>query len=779
MITSNQNKIGVFICHCGDNISGKLNIKLLKDFLMKTGLSCVEDHPYLCSVEGQQLIADKIKSEKLKGIVIAACSPEIHQQKFRDFAEFAGINRYMVDISNIREQCAWFSKDDDPTTRALDIIRSSVSAMQIAKPLDKLVFPVVKSAVVIGGGISGITAALSLARQNIKVHLIEKSPTIGGNMVKIGKVYSGETMSEECAMCSLAPTMGEVMENPNIEVLTMSSVDSITGHAGNFDVKVLSGPLMVDRELCMACGECSDICSVSVNNEWDANLSSRKAIYKPFPQAIPRSYTVDSNACIKCGACVEKCVSGAINLNNKVIKRIINVGAIIIATGHHELDPEDKEEFGYNRYPGVITQMELARILAVNGPTSGKLITPSSGNKPRRIVMVQCVGSRDRKPGSVPYCSTICCMVALKHTNYIINHFKDVEIFICYTDMRTPGTYENYYFETQKKGEKNVRFIRGKVAEVKQDRDNLVVRVEDTLSEGLIEIEADMVVLSCAIVPSYDADKLETSLGVSLTEEKFVQEKHSKLEPTQTTVPGIFVCGTAQKAMDITDSINIARSSASKVTELLNSGKIGIEPKYAVIDGEICDECGECLDICLNGAIHKKNTIKIDPIICSGDGKCISKCRKGAISLLGCGDDELFARIKGILSSETPAIVAFLDEKIAYITADNMGVNRVKYPPEVRIIRIPSIMRLDIKHIIYAFNHGATGIFLSDGNDLGNPGNEIIYGKVEELKKQADLAGLDPRRIWFYRAYLPHYKGLAKQLEEFSNLIKDINKKSS
>ena len=778
MIDSKKPNIGVFICHCGDNISRNVDIDLLKKSLQTENLSCIEDHSYLCSEDGQQLILENVKFKGLDGIVIAACSPEIHQQKFRDYTEMAGLNRYMVDIANIREQCAWVSKDDS-TPRALDIIKSSVYAMENAEPLEKILVPVVKSVLVVGGGISGMTSALSLARQNIKVYLIEKSSTIGGNMAKIGKVYSSETMSEECAMCSLAPLMGEVVEHPNIEVLTLSNVTNITGHAGDFSVTTSTGPVLVDPDLCTSCGECTSTCPVDMKDEWNANLSTHKAIYKPFPQSLPRSYTINSSECIKCGNCVETCVSNAINLEHEMSEKIINVGAIIIATGHIELDPTQLAEFNYHKHPDVITQMELARIMAVNGPTSGKLVSPSNNSNPQRIVMIQCVGSRDRKPGSITHCSTICCMVALKHTNYIINHFKDVEVYICYTDMRTLGTYENYYFETQKKGEKNVRFIRGKVAEVKKDDEKLIVRVEDTLSEGLMEIETDLIVLSCAIKPSAGSSEMESIFGVSLTEDEFIQEKHPKLEPTQTTAPGIFVCGTAQRAMDITDSINISRSAASKTMELINSGEIGIEPYYAVIDNEKCDECGICKDLCSNNAINNNQGMQIDPIACSGDGECISKCPQGAIQLLGSRDEEIYARIRGSLSGEDKIIVAFLDEKIAYIAADNMGINRTRYPNEVRIIKIPSILRLELKHLIYAFEKGAVGVFLSDGlgNISGGQDKERIKAKVDELKIGLKSRNIDPDKIWFYEAYLPHYKGMASNLKEFSEQLKHITKK--
>lgn len=769
-------KPGVFLCCCGDNISGKIDLEKLKRSVSED-VQFIDETPYLCSNEGMEHIIAKIKSEKPEGIVIAACSPRMHEKRFRSCAERVDLNQYLVDIANIREQCAWINKDSDPTVRAIDIVNSSINAVKNSVGLEKVQLPITKSALVVGGGISGITAALSLAKHGIRVYLVEKSASIGGNMVKIGKVFSADTMSEECAMCSLGPLISEVGENPNIEVITNAEVSGLSGHMGKYSVKIQIDPEMINGEKCTSCGICSEICDINVLDEFNFNLTFRNAAYKPFPGALPSSYSIDSNACIKCGKCVEACPSCAINLESVPKNIELNVGAIVLATGYTELNPEQMEEFGYKKIEGVVTQMELARILAVNGPTSGKLISPLTGKKPQSIVMIQCVGSRDRKPGSIPQCSTICCMTALKHSNYIINHSKGTDIYICYTDMRTLGTYENYYFETQKKGEKSLRFIRGKVSQVKKlNNDALLARVEDTLGGGITDIEADMIVLSSALMPSDTISSVQEATGVGLTEEKFVKEKNSKMDPTQTTIPGIFVSGTAKGAMDITESINMSRSAASRVSEMLTQEFIEIEPKFAVLDQGKCNQCLKCLEQCPSNAIYWDESVELDPVSCTGCGYCVSQCERQALSLPLYSDQILQARIDGVLKKGNPSILTFLDEKIAYAAADSMGSNRLNYPKDVRIIKIPSILRLEVKHLLYGFNKGVKGVFLGDGtaNASDKTMEETLSEKVQELIDGVSAEGIDPSRIYFYQAYLPHYKGLANKLKEFSRLLEKI-----
>jgi heterodisulfide reductase subunit A len=458
----------------------------------------------------------------------------------------------------------------------------------------------------------------------------------------------------------------------------------------------------------------------------------------------------------------------AINFSMKTEIMPLNVGSVVIATGHKGFDLKKRPEYGYTRYDDVISQMELARIMGVNGPTNGKLQRPSNGEIPRRLVMIQCAGSRDEKPEGKRYCSKVCCMVALKHANFIRHYYPETEIIICYTDMRTPGMYENYF----RYGQSNkIKLIRGRPGDVTKKNGNLIVRVEDTLRSEQLEIETDMIILSEAMEASDGTLEVAKLLNVGLTEDLFVKEKHSKIKPVNTDIEGIFVCGTAQGPKDITDSVSQANAAASKVSELMNGG-LEIEPLIAEIDHSECKLCGACIDSCKYKAVYMYDErISVDPIACNGCGICIAKCENNAIEIMGQTDSQIYSMISGMLKDKKDGerrILVFLDY-IGYVAADNIGVNRISYPESVRIIRITSINRLMPKHILHAFENGADGIFLGE-----YPDNVIypnIQEKVHEFKTQLIKNGIDPDRLMYYKVYAPYFRGLAKKFYEFDKQV--------
>ncbi len=760
----------VFVCQCGGNISEVVDIAQVKARLLEEGVVHFEEYPYLCSEAGQELIRKRISKGEVDRVVIASCSPKVHEHTFRACIENAGLNRFMLDMANIREQCAWVGPEK-ATERAVDLVRAALYGVQHATPMECYKFTPVNDVAVIGGGIAGITVARNLAKLGVKTFLIEDSPTIGGTMVKIGKVISPEKLSEDCAMCSLSPLMGELAHNKRVEIRTNTRVVGVRGKAGDFTLELESGPFKVSLEKCRACGRCEDVCQATAWDEWNAGLGLRNAIYRPFPQSIPSAYTIDTEACTGCGNCVKVCSSHAIDLERKARTEEVRAGAVIIATGHAEMDPSERYELGYKNIPEVLTQMELARLLAINGPTKGKL--ELKGKRPKHVVMVQCVGSRDEKPGSIPFCSKICCVVAMKHASYIREHFPATEVTVCYTDMRSPGMYENYYQEAQRRG---VRFLRGRVGEVVKKGGTVFVRVEDTLAQKVMGLEADMVVLSTAIVPSEGTKQVAKILGVNTTPELFVREMHPKLEPGLTSVPGIFVCGTAAGAKDITESIMQAQSTAMNAVAMVLD-YVEVEPDYAVIDETKCDRCEKCVDICGQGAIFVDGTVSIDPMSCNGKGACVPRCPQNAITLLGSGEEALLARIDGCVKDDGGKVVAFLDNKIGYVAADNAGTNRLRYPDEIRIVAVPSVLRLKPKHLLYAFKKGAKGVFLGDGtaNSSDAADGDNVAKHVEWLRRCVAETGVDPRRIYYYEAYLPHYKGMVSRLTTFNDQLNALD----
>ncbi len=756
--------IGVFICRCGGNISDTVDIERLKSSI---DAKVVKDFESLCSMKCQKNIRDIILEEELDRVVIAACSPITHEKTFRNHV--APLNPYLLEMANLREQCSWVHNDRDKATdKAISLTNAAVERVKYARPLDTIVRKTRKSAAVIGGGISGITAALSLAKQGVQVHLIEEKPTVGGNMIKIGKVFSPEKLAEECALCLFNPLINEAVQHENINIITNATVKYSERKAGDFNLLVEKKATYVRVDKCMACGKCAEVCPVDVPDAWNENLMMRKAIYKPFPQSVPDVYTVDDDHCIQCGNCEEICNMNAIDLKmrNEIIP--LNVGSIIIATGHKGFDLEKRPEYGYTRYDDVISQMELARIMGVNGPTNGKLLKPSTGEIPKRVVMIQCAGSRDETPQGKRYCSKVCCMVALKHASFIKHYYPETEIIICYTDMRTPGMYENYFRYAQSK---EIKLIRGRPGDVTMTDGNLIVRMEDTLRGEKLEIETDMIVLSEAMEPSDGTLEVAKTLNVGLTEDLFIKEKHSKIKPVNTDVEGIYVCGTAQGPKDITDSVSQANAAASKVSEIMNGG-LEIEPLIAEIDHSQCKLCRKCITACKYKAIYTYDErIHVDPISCNGCGVCISKCENKAIEVMGQTDSQIYAMISGMLKDKKDGerrILAFVDY-IGYVAADNIGVNRIPYPESVRIIKIPSINRLMPKHLIHAFENGADGIFLGEYPD------DVIYPdiqeKVHELKTKLIKNGIDPDRLIYYKVYAPYFRGLANKFYEFDKQV--------
>ena len=500
-------------------------------------------------------------------------------------------------------------------------------------------------------------------------------------------------------MCLLNPLVNEAVQHKNIKIMTNTTLKAAERRSGNFNLLIENKARKVMEDKCISCGSCAEVCPVEVEDSWNEGMTIRKAIYKPFPQAVPDVYTIDPENCKECGKCQDTCRMNAIDLSMEGEVIPMTVGSVVIATGHKTFDMSKRPEYSYDRHKDIVTQMELARIMGVNGPTKGKLLKPSDGQVPQRVVMIQCVGSRDEKPGGRKYCSKVCCMVAIKHANVIKQHYPDTDVIICYTDMRTPGMYEKYFKYAQSN---EVRLIRGRPGEIEEKDGIFIVRLEDTLSREPMEIETDLVVLSTAMEPSEGTIEVSNILDVGLTEELFVKEKHSKIKPVATEVEGIYVCGTAQGPKDITDSIVQANAAAAKVSELINGG-VELEPFVAAIDNSKCNLCKKCIDVCkYKAAFIQDDVLNVDPVSCTGCGACLWECENNAIEIMGQTDEQILSMITGMLKDKKPGetrIISFLDS-VGYVSADNIGINKINVPSSIRIIKIPSMNRIMPKHIL-------------------------------------------------------------------------------
>ncbi len=633
-----KRRVGVFVCHCGINISQKIDIEKLRSFAETLeGVVVSKDYKYMCSDVGATLIKDTIKDYKLDAVVIASCSPRMHEQTFRKVVLEGGVNPYRVEIVNIREQCSWSHENKEfATEKAKTLLRSGVAKARLLEPLERSKIDVVQDALVIGGGISGIQASLDLADDGFHVTLVEREPTIGGHMAQLDKTFP----TLDCSSCILTPKMMEVQNHPNIELLTYSEVESVEGSIGNFSVKIKKKARYVDLDKCTGCGDCIAVCRLKdrIDNEFDFGLGKRGAIYMPFPQAIPLKCTIDDSSCLfltrgKCGEsppCRDACGQKAIDFDQKdeVIEK--KVGAIVVATGYDLLDVSTLGEYSYNHSADVLTSLEMERLICSSGPTKGEIIRPSDGKKPKSVTYILCVGSRDVSQCS--WCCRIGCMSALKQAFLLDEKFDDLEINICYNDIRAFGKgYEEFYGKIRGMG---ANMFRGRPSEVRVQADgSLKMDVFDTTTSKLFEISSDMVVLVPALVPRTGADELARLLHLTQSADGFLLEAHPKLRPMDTFVGGVFVGGCCQAPKDICDSVAQASGAASRAATLLSQKELEIDPLIAAVDPDACTGCGVCIDVCPYNARsldEVKRIAVVDAALCAGCGACIVACPSNA-----------------------------------------------------------------------------------------------------------------------------------------------------
>jgi heterodisulfide reductase subunit A len=633
-----MHRIGVFVCHCGINIAQTVDVEALTEYASHlNGVVVAKNYKYMCSDVGATLIKDTIKEFKLDGIVIASCSPRMHEHTFRRVASDGGVNPYQVEISNIREQCSWAHNDKvQATEKAKFLIRSAVAKASSLEPLKTSMLKVIPEALVIGGGIAGIQTALDLANDGFKVHLVERDPSIGGHMAQLDKTFP----TLDCSSCILTPKMMEVANHDNIELLTYSEVASVEGSIGNYTVKIRKKPRYVDVEKCTGCGDCATNCRLKdrLTSEFNQGMGKRGAAYMPFPQAVPLKYVIDDTKCLfltkgKCGdepLCKKACAQGAVNFDQKeeLIER--KVGAIIVATGYDLMDPTAVYEYGYETSPDVITTLEMERLISSSGPTKGEILRPSNHQTPKSVTFILCVGSRDQT--QCTWCCRIGCMTALKQVYLLKEKLgEDVEINVCYNDLRSFGKgYEEFY---RKVRGLHTNMFRGQPSEVRPMTDGLKIDIFDTTTSKLFEIKTDLVVLVPAMMPRVDATEFARLLHLTLSGDGFFLEAHPKLRPVDTFVNGIFIAGCCQGPKDIQDTVSQASAAASRAATILCQEELEIDPLIAMVDEDACTGCGICIEVCpyeARSLNERKRIAEVNDALCAGCGNCIAACPSNA-----------------------------------------------------------------------------------------------------------------------------------------------------
>ena len=649
-------KIGVYVCHCGTNIAGTVDVEEVAKYAETLPHVVVARHyPYTCSDPGQELIKKDIKELGINRVVVASCSPRLHEKTFQGVLREAGLNPYLFQMANIREHCSWLHEPGpELTEKAKRLVRAAVNRVSHHIPLEIRSVPIFPATLVVGGGIAGMQAALEIANSNHMVYIIEREPSIGGHMAQFDKTFP----TLDCAACILTPKMTEVSRHPFIRILTYSEVVGISGYVGNFRVKIRRKPRYVDEGKCIGCLVCQEKCPWTALSEFNAGTSKRKAIYTPFAQAVPNIPVIDTEHCAyflkgKCRACEKFCETHAINFEQSELIFELEVGNIIITTGFDTFDASSIPQYGYGRYPDVFTSLEFERLCSPTGPTEGHIIL-ADGRQPESVAIVHCVGSRDKNYNE--YCSRVCCMHALKYS-HLIKEKTNAQVYQMYIDMRCFGKgYEEFYKRIQNEG---VNFIRGKVAKVtdeaitEEEKGKLVVIVEDTLLGSMLRVPVDMVILCIALEPRKDAKEVARLFHLGRSADGFFLERHPKLDPVATMFEGILIAGCCQGPKDIPDSVAQASAAAARALAMIARGKIEVPAITASIDETKCSGCKICNLLCPYEAIFFDDEAKIsriNQVLCQGCGVCAAACPSGAITHNYFTAEEIMAEIEGVLA---------------------------------------------------------------------------------------------------------------------------------
>ena len=651
-------KVGVYVCHCGSNIAGVVDVAALSEWAGGLpNVTVARDYKFMCSSLGQELIEKDVKEQGLTRVVVAACSPHLHEATFRNACKRAGLNPFLFEMASIREQVSWVTKDKAVALeKSKALVSGAVQRVVHNQPLEPIIVDINPNVLVVGGGVAGIQAALEIADAGYHVYLVEREPSIGGHMAQLDKTFP----TLDCSACILTPKMFSAGTHPNITLLTWSEVEKVDGYIGNFTVKVRQKARKVKTELCTGCGICEQKCPKKVvDTVFEAGMGNRKAIYTPFPQAVPKYPVIDIANCTfflrgTCKVCEKFCPTGAIDFKQEDQFVSINVGNIILATGWDLFDCRRIPQYGYGRLPNVFNSMEFERLSNAAGPTGGKVVLRDGVTVPQSVGIIHCVGSRDKNYN--PYCSAICCMQSLKFA-HLVKEKTGAQVYNFYIDIRTPlKSYDEFYQHILEAGES--RFVRGKVAEVTDaarlpsEEGKLIIQVEDTLIGKQRRIPVDMVILSAGLEPRHDSKEVAQRFGIGCSADRWFIERHPKLDPVATMTEGIFVAGACQGPKDIPLSVAQGAAAAARVIGLVNQKQVSLEPVRASIDAEQCSGCRMCNNLCPFNAISfldERGVSEINPALCQGCGTCVAACPAGAITGSHFTNTQIMAQIEGLL----------------------------------------------------------------------------------------------------------------------------------
>jgi heterodisulfide reductase subunit A len=766
-------KVGVFLADGDKQVADVLDFETLTMFAKQVpGVTQVSQAKEFWRGEGLKKLVAVVKDKRIDRVVVAENLPKLAEVNIVRAVEQAGLNSYLVEVIDLKDHCALPHRDapKEAAEKAKAMLLAAIERAKLLEPIEKLEFLAMKSVLVIGGGIAGMQSAEDLADLGFKVHLVENTPFLGGLAARAGRFFP----TDDCAICIESPTSdvktithtsrkcvyrSGFSEIPNLDILVNSRVINVEGVPGNYKVTVEKRPRYVDELKCTACDLCTTVCPVEVPDEYNAKLKNRKAIYMNVPSVYPPTYVIDEASCKfhECEKCVEICPSNAINLDQKTQRRTINVGSIVVATGFREYDPKVIEEYHYGQYPDIITNLELARMIDGFGPTNGTIVRPSNHEPAKRIVFIQCVGSRDRRWN--PWCSSICCMISLKNAMLIKEADPGADITICYIDIRTTGREHEYYYE--KAREMGIKFVKGRPAEISHDPDGnvLVVDVEDAILKRLLELEADLVVLATSMVPAEGTADLAKMLGIELGGDGFFKEYNAKLRPTETKLRGIFLCGGATFPKDAPTTSLHAHSAAMKVTKFLNTGKITKDQRTAIVNEEYCGDCEFCPVTCPFNAItlvpkEKDHFVaQVSDLQCEGCGVCVGTCPVNAIELRHMRPNQMSAQMKALMSANgtsKPLVLAVCCSECGHTAVDSAGMTLMQYPANVRVMKVPCTGILRVQQFLEAFKAGAQGVMVvgckADGchYEVGSPKTQKKVTLARMLLKEY---GIEPERL--------------------------------